>query len=258
MRSIEKVGLTGANGTIGRVLMEGLANEYELMAFTRREVDFASAIVNFENAAEVEGSFAGLDAVIHLAADPSPLAPWEAVREYNIEAMYQVLEECRRARVRRLVFASTNHTQHGNTILTTPEPLDPEKKLRMKLDDLPNPDSLYAVSKLFGENLGKLYSERFNIEFVGLRIGWIVAENDPTIMRGTAAEDYLRAMVLSHRDCIAAHKCALEVDTRYALVYVVSNNGRRVFDLEETRAVLGYEPQDAAETYFASRLGLDR
>jgi len=180
------------------------------------------------------------------------------VREHNIEAMYQVLEECRRARVRRLVFASTNHTQHGNTILTTPETLDPEKKLRMKLDDLPNPDSLYAVSKLFGENLGKLYSERFNIEFVGLRIGWIVAENDPTIMRGTAAEDYLRAMFLSHRDCIAAHKCALEVDTRYALVYVVSNNGRRVFDLEETRAVLGYEPQDDAETYFASRLGLDR
>ena len=84
MRSIEKVGLTGANGTIGRVLMEGLANEYELMAFTRREVDFASAIVNFENAAEVEGSFAGLDAVIHLAADPSPLAPWEAVREHAI------------------------------------------------------------------------------------------------------------------------------------------------------------------------------
>ena len=258
MSSIKKVGLTGANGTIGRVLMEGLANEYELMAFTRREVDFASAIVNFENAAEVEGSFAGLDAVIHLAADPSPLATWEAVREHNIEAMYQVLEECRRARVRRLVFASTNHTQHGNTILTTPETLDPEKKLRMKLDDLPNPDSLYAVSKLFGEHLGKLYSERFNLEFVGLRIGWIVAENDPTIMRGTAAEDYLRAMFLSHRDCIAAHKCALEVDTRYALAYVVSNNGRRVFDLEETRAVLGYEPQDDAETYFASRLGLDR
>jgi nucleoside-diphosphate-sugar epimerase len=250
MNQIKRVGITGANGTVGRVLMKGLADEYELLAFTRREVEFPSAIVNFERAKEVAGSFVGLDAVIHLAADPSPMAPWERVREHNIEGMYQVLEECRRAKVKRLVFASTNHTQHGNTILTTPETLDPEKDARMKLGDLPNPDSLYAVSKLFGENLGKLYSERFGIEFVGLRIGWIVPENNPTVMRGTPAEDYLRAMFLSHRDCVAAHKRALEVDTSYMLAYVVSANGRRVFDLDETRAELGYEPQDDAETYF--------
>ena len=56
-----------------------------------------------------------------MAADPSPMASWESVRDHNLEGMYQVLEECRRSGVRRLVFASTNHTQHGNTILTTPE-----------------------------------------------------------------------------------------------------------------------------------------
>ncbi len=33
-------------------------------------------------------------------------------------------------------------------------------------------------------------------------------------------------------------------------LYVVSNNGRRVFDLVETRAELGYEPQDDAEAYY--------
>ena len=123
--------------------------------------------------------------------------------------MYQVLEECRRSGVRRLVFASTNHTQHGNTILTTPETLDPSKRIRMRLDEPPNPDSMYAVSKLFGENMGKLYSQRYGLEFVGLRIGWIIAEDDPTTMRGTSAEDYMRAMFLSHRDCIEAHRRAL-------------------------------------------------
>ena len=128
------------------------------------------------------------------------MAAWEQVRDHNLEAMYQVMEECRRSQVRRMVFASTNHTQHGNTILTTPETLDPAKKVRMKLGDRPNPDSLYAVSKLFGENIGKLYSERFGIEFVGLRIGWIVPENTPLVMQGTPAEDYLRAMFLSHRE----------------------------------------------------------
>ena len=72
----------------------------------------------------------------------------------------------------------------------------------MRLDEPPNPDSMYAVSKLFGENMGKLYSQRYGLEFVGLRIGWIIAEDDPTTMCGTSAEDYMRAMFLSHRDCI--------------------------------------------------------
>ena len=250
MSDIQKVGITGANGTVGRVLMEGLADRYELTAFTRREVDFPSTIVNFDKAWEVEGAFAGLDAVIHLAADPSPVAAWDQVRDHNLEGMYQVMEECRRSQVRRMVFASTNHTQHGNTILTTPETLDPAKKVRMKLGDRSNPDSLYAVSKLFGENIGKLYSERFGIEFVGLRIGWIVPENTPLVMQGTPAEDYLRAMFLSHRDCVAAHRRALEVETKYTLAYVVSLNGRRVFDMEETRAELGWEPEDDAESFY--------
>ena len=249
--AFDKVGITGANGVVGRVLMEGLGGEYQLEAFTRRPVDFPSTIVNFGTAAEVRGAFSGLEAVIHLAADPSPGASWEQVREHNLEGMYQVCEECVRSGVKRLIFASTNHTQHGNTILTTPETLDLRKKIRMKLSDPPNPDSLYAVSKLFGEHLGKLYSQQHGLEFIGLRIGWIVEANDPTIMRGTPAEDYLRAMFLSHRDCVQAHRRALEVEADYLLAYVVSNNGRRVFDLEETGQSLGFAPQDDAETYFA-------
>ena len=41
-----------------------------------------------------------------------------------------------------------------------------------------------------------------------------------------------------------------EVDTQYLLAYVVSGNGRRVFDLEATGKDLGYVPQDDAEDYF--------
>ena len=250
MGRFQQVGLTGANGLIGRVLMRGLAEEYTIKPFTRRPVDFNATLVNFDRPEEVEGAFEGLEAVIHLAADPSPMAPWEKVREHNIEAIYRVCEECRRAGVQRLVFASTNHTQHGNTIDTTPETLDPAKKIRMKLSDPPNPDSLYAASKLFGENLGRLYSREHGLEFVGLRIGWIVEADDPTIMVGTPAEDYLRAMFLSHRDCIEAHRRALEAEADFLLAYVVSNNGRRVFDLAATRAQLGFEPQDDAERFF--------
>ena len=37
---------------------------------------------------------------------------------------------------------------------------------------------------------------------------------------------------------------------RVLLAYVVSGNGRRVFDLEATEKDLGYVPQDDAENYF--------
>ena len=247
----QRVGITGSNGTIGKVLLDGLKSGYDLTAFSRREVDFPTTIVNFDCAEEVVGSFEGLDAVIHLAADPSPMAPWESVRQHNLEAMYQVVEECVRSNVKRLVFASTNHTMHGNSILTTPETLDPKKSVRMKLSDQPNPDSLYAVSKLFGEHIGKLYSEKWGLEFISLRIGWMIKQDDPTVMRGTPSEDYMRAMFLSQRDCVQAHIRALEVESRFLIAYIVSNNGRRVFDLEETKNNLGYEPRDDAEEFFA-------
>ena len=247
----KRVGITGANGTIGRVMLDGLKSEYELTAFSRRKVDFPTNIVNFDCPEEVMGKFEGLDAIIHLAADPSPLAPWESVRRHNVEAMYQVVEECVRSNVKRLVFASTNHTMHGHTILTSPETLDATKSVRMKLSDTPNPDSLYAVSKLFGENLGKLYSEKWGLEFISLRIGWMIKEDDPTVMRDTPSEDYMRAMFLSQRDCVQAHVKALEVKSNFLIAFVVSNNGRRVFDLEETKINLGFDPKDDAEKFFA-------
>ena len=60
------------------------------------------------------------------------------------------------------------------------------------MNDPTNPDSLYAVSKLFVEDLGKYFSEQHQIGFIGLRIGWIVKEDELTIMRGTRSEEYLR------------------------------------------------------------------
>jgi len=246
-----KVGITGADGTIGTVLRNGLSEQHELTSFTLEEnQELGSTKMDLSKSAEVVGKFSGLDALIHLAADPSPDAPWESVQPNNIEATYNVFNECRRAGVSKIIFASTNHTQHGDTLLTTTETLDPSKNKILSLSDPTNPDSLYAVSKLFGENLGKYFSERYGIQFVGLRIGWVVKGNDPTIMQDTPSEDYMRAMYLSHRDCVHAFERSLEVDKKYLLAYAISNNSRKVFELTETIATLDFHPVDDAETFF--------
>ncbi|HAA77382.1 TPA: NAD(P)-dependent oxidoreductase [Candidatus Latescibacteria bacterium] len=250
MARYKTIGVTGANGKVGRVLVDGLRDEYDLTALTRREVDFPSTVVSLNDREALAEALSGIEALIHLGADPSPTSGWESIRDNNIDATYNVFDACVTAGVKRMIFASTNHTMHGHTIKTTPETLDPAKTVQRKLTDPVNPDSLYAVSKLFGEQIGKLYSEQHGLEFVGMRIGWMIAENDPSTKKGTSAEDYMRAMWLSHRDCIAAHKRAIEVDTLYLLAYVVSNNDRRVFDLEETGETLGYKPVDNSEAYW--------
>ena len=232
------------------MLMEGLREDYSVRAITRRAVDMPSTVVAFDDIEALTGAFEGVEALIHLGANPSPDASWKSIVENNIDATHNTFEAGRLAGVKRMIFASTNHTMHGHTIRTTPETLDPDKKVRLELPDAPNPDSFYAVSKLLGENLGRLYFEKHGIEFVGMRIGWLIQENDPSTKVGTSAEDYMRAMWLSHRDCVEAHRCAIEAEVGFTNAYVISRNDRRVFDLDETERVLGYRPQDNSEAWF--------
>ena len=112
-----EVGITGADGTIGTVLRKGLSGQHEIKSFTLEEnQQLGSTKIDLSKSAEVVGKFSGLDALIHLAADPSPNAPWESVQPNNIEATYNVFNECGRAGVSKIIFASTNHTQHGYSL----------------------------------------------------------------------------------------------------------------------------------------------
>ena len=245
-----KIGITGAEGTIGSVLRKGLSKKYKIISFTLQTQDFESVQIDLSNNNEIKGKFEGLDALIHLAADPRPEATWETIKKNNIEATFNVYNEVKNAGIKKIIFASTNHTQHGDTLLSTPETLDLKKNKILSLENNTNPDSLYAVSKLFGEDLGKYFSEQHKIKFIGLRIGWIVKGDDPTIMCGTPSEDYLRSMYLSHRDCIQVFERALESSRNYLIAYAISNNSRKVFDLKETSRTLDFYPADDSENYF--------
>lgn len=204
---------------------------------------------------QVKGIFDGLDAVIHLAASPSPRASWEDVLTKNIIATYNVYQEAHRAGVTKIVFASTNHVQHAYTMAETAGTEDMsyvEKNGLIKLSDPPAPDSLYGVSKLFGEDLGRYYARFFGIQFVSLRIGWAAPEIVPARAIGInkSRKDHFRVMFVSRRDLVEAFDRALQVDTDYLVAYAVSDNKLCVFDLTETREKLGFNPKDNSETYF--------
>jgi len=212
------------------------------------------------------GLLDGCDCLIHLAADGRPSADFmQDVLPNNIVATYKIFEEARAAGVKRVIFASTNHTQCGE-LMSDSGGMD-MSRLRalggpasVQISDAltrTGPDSFYAVSKLCGEGLGYLYARVFKaFEFVALRIGWCLYDR-PTALIGDPLEDYLRSMWLSTRDFCGFLCGALDIDLsepphRGLLVaYAVSRNGRRLFEIDESVRALGYEPLDDAETYFA-------
>jgi nucleoside-diphosphate-sugar epimerase len=259
---IKKVGITGAGGLIGVDLTEGLANKYELTLFYHNSKPATSLNLKMVQAdlsdeKQVKGIFQGLDAVIHLAAASSSLSPWENILTQNIITTYNVFEEARRAGVIKMVFASTNHTQHAYTMRTNTldEDLTYVKKHGLiKLSDPPAPDSFYGVSKLFGEDLGRYYSRFYGMQVVSLRIGWAECEKMKTHMKSddNSIRDHVRVMYLSKRDLIDVTDKALQVEADYLDAYAVSNNKPAVFDLTETREKLGFNPKDNAKDWEAN------
>ena len=115
------------------------------------------------------------------------------------------------------------------------------------------PDSYYGVSKAFGEDLGRYYARLHGLEYISVRIGWAAPETLPDRELTETAKRHLRALFFSQRDCVDLFIRTLEVEADYLVVYGVSNSRNPIFDLTETKELLGYEPQDNGEEYFKGK-----
>ena len=141
----KKVLITGAAGTIGSVLREGLKGKYETLALSDIAPlgDAAPGEQLFENADirdidATQATMEGVDCVVHLAGIPVE-DEWEKIMPMNLIGCYNVFEAARRAGVKRLVFASSNHAVG---YYRRARPIDTEVQ--------PRPDGRYGVSKVYG------------------------------------------------------------------------------------------------------------
>jgi NAD(P)-dependent dehydrogenase (short-subunit alcohol dehydrogenase family) len=175
---------------------------------------------------------AGVDAVIHLAAIADEAA-WERIAAVNIEGTYGAFEAARRAGVRRVIYASSNHAVGFAARSTFPVPDYA----------FPAPDTYYGVAKVTGEALAALYHHRYGMDAICLRI-LTCAEKPPGV----------RALStwLSPDDAGRLFEaCLTVVGPGFRVAYGVSANTRGGWvSLSEARA-LGYEPRDDAEAYAA-------
>src|SRR5262249_57680409 len=49
--------------------------------------------------------------------------------------------------------------------------------------DPPRPDSFYGVGKLFGENTGRLFSDRYRMSVLCIRLGAVLPSDAPELIR---------------------------------------------------------------------------
>jgi uronate dehydrogenase len=220
--------ITGSAGRIGAELMRRLpALGWPVRGFDRTPTD-GGRVGDVTSRADLDAALDGAAAVVHLAGQPTE-APWPVVREANIEGTFQVFEAARRHGVGRVVYASSNHAT-GFTPVTP----------RLPADAPARPDTLYGVSKAFGEALGRYYADRYGLRVACLRIGTFA----PTPPDVRALSTWL-----SPGDCVRlVDACLRAPDLTYAVVWGISANRRRTWTLDEAQA-LGYEPRDNAEDY---------
>jgi uronate dehydrogenase len=174
----------------------------------------------------------GVDAILHLGGQ-SREAGIDEILQLNIYGTYCVLEAARRAGVRRIVLASSNHAAGFHSRDEAPPGGLPA--------DVPGrPDTLYGWSKVTMEAAGRMYADRYGMDVICLRIGsWFPA---PFELRSLA-------LWLSPDDGARLIEACLAVESPgYRIVWGISRNTRRWLSLAEGEAI-GYDPKDDAEVY---------
>lgn len=253
MASQRRVLITGASGLIGSILRGELSGDYDLCGVDIHPVSgFDSLTADMTDLDATQPAFEDVDTVIDLAAVPHQDTPWGDVLANNVPSTYNALEASRRAGVRRVIFASSNHATgmyegdppYASIVAGRYDSLDPDFIPRITTSMPIRPDGPYGIAKAFGEATGRYYADRYGMSVICLRIGTLNREGRPLNPRHFAT-------LLTHRDlthlvvrCIEAPE-----DIRFGIFYGVSNNRWRFWDIADSAEKIGYRPKDDAEAW---------
>lgn len=241
----KRILITGMSGLIGGMVGKSLAKDNYVRALNRSPVEGVDCVqADISNLQAIRTAFTGIDTVIHMAAYLGP--EFSGQVSGNLIGAYNVFEAAREAGVKRFIFGSSGATQMQYEV---DEPI--KSMVEARWDDVPSPrpiltpqdaarpNGIYGATKVWGEALGRYYSDAHGMSVICIRIGRVVKEDWPYDARHAA-------VYCSHRDIIQmVEKCVLAPDNlRFDIFYAVSNNKGRYRDLDHAREVLDYEPQD--------------
>jgi len=228
--------LTGAAGDLGMLLREKLAGYVPALRVSDI-ADLGAARPGEEpvqcdlaDLAGVRALVSGCDGIVHLGG-VSREGAFNDILESNFRGTYNIFEAARKSGKPRIVFASSNHAIGFHT-----------RETRLDADSAMRPDSIYGLSKCYGELLGSYYFDKFGQENVAVRIGSCFPK--PLDRR-------MLATWLSGDDFAALIKAVFRAPrVGYTMVYGASANKEQWWDNSHA-AFLGWVPQDSSEQFRA-------
>ncbi|HPW07970.1 MAG TPA: NAD(P)-dependent oxidoreductase [Burkholderiaceae bacterium] len=226
--------MTGAAGNLGKALRDRLKTNCNVLRLSDR-AEFGPAgdreevvLADLSDADAVHSMMQGVDAVVHFGgvSTESPFAP---ILQANIIGVYNLYESARKQGVKRVVFASSNHVTgfyRQSETITTDKPA--------------RPDGLYGLSKAFGEDISRMYFDRYGIETACVRIGSSFPEpRDRRMLATWLSFDDLHRLITA---CLTTPVLA------HTIIFGMSNNAVTWWDNSRARHV-GYVPQDSSDVY---------
>lgn len=226
--------VTGAMGSVAGQLMPALEERYQLRLFDRSGADGDAGgaplvVGELTDLKMLDRVLDGVDAVIHLAGNPDPSAPWDELQEPNIAGFVALLAAARRKGVRRVVFASSVHAM-GCYEGSGRWPIDPAWP--------PAPCCAYGATKVFDEALARVFAYQSSMSLIGLRLGLCTPRaSRAEAVAGWLGPSDLRRIVLG----------ALVADVRFGVYHALSRASRRRWNIDATIRDLAYQPESDEE-----------
>ena len=247
-----KVLITGASGLIGGLVLENLSEKYDFSALNRRKVEgihFRQADIS--NLDEILPAFEGIDTVLHLSAYLADVNDWENTNIVNIKGTYNVFEAASRNNVSRVVFASSGSTMLGYELDNPYGPIArgehekiPSTWKLVDYKDPVRPDSLYGVSKIFGETLGRYFSDYHGMSVINIRLGAVLDTDKPKLVRHYPG-------YLSQSDCVQIIDLCLSAPAsmKFEIFDAISDNNLKWRDTSHATTMLGWNPVGRSEQF---------
>jgi len=230
---VKSILVTGATGFLGRhVVRDLLRRGFKVEAKSRADGDVCDA--------ETWKKFPATDCVIHLAGSTFVPDSWDDPSKFlqnNMSGTSLALDFCRNHEAKFVFFSTYMYSREAVM------PVSEDSKLR--------PSNPYSLSKFFGENLCKFYSEHFGVKAVIFRpfnvygLGQSEKFLIPSIIRQARLSDVIEVQdtkpsrdYVYVEDLLAALNCAITTDIELEVMNIGTGRSYSVLELIETLGIV--------------------
>ena len=246
--------VTGSSGLIGGIILKHNSNNNLFGLDVAPSLYPNHEISDISNSKKLENIFLknNIEVVVHLAGKTSVNGTWNELIGNNFDGTSNIFEASKNSGVDKVIFASSNHAvglfENDNPYkqIISGNYEDVKAYDLIKSNCELRPDSLYGVSKAFGENIGRYYYETFGLKTACLRIGSVRPVDTP--IEGNFNRFF--STWCSHKDISGLiEACINSEKIGFNIFYGVSDNKWKIWDISDQQELLNFQPESNAEIY---------